>query len=165
MVRKIDTIKRLRLFGDFLMLGSFLLLLWLFLSAYLSSEFNTTVHINNYGEAHIEMIVLVFFLLPLFLFTTALSFIDWRQTWKARQKILSQKYLLMDAPSPYQEFPEEGLICPRCNAMFEVNRTFAKGTITCPTCGLRGTYMPDDLDSLNGKNDKPTVRIIKDIRR
>ncbi|MEE9150773.1 MAG: hypothetical protein V3U20_02950 [Thermoplasmata archaeon] len=218
MVGKIDTIKRLRLFGDFLMLGSFLLLLWLFLSAYLSSEFNTTVHVNNYGEAHIEMIVLVFFLLPLFLFTTALSFIDWRQTWKARQKILSQKYLLTDAPSPYQEcaeplvnrpvasngpvvlhtkstgmrrhpgetvpdgtvsaslnhqsdrlvecrFPEEGLICPRCNAMFEVNRKFAKGAITCPTCGLRGTYVPEDLDSLNGKNDKPTVRIIKDIRR
>lgn len=165
MVRKIDTIKRLRLFGDFLMLGTFLLLLWLFFSAYLSNDFSTTVHINNYGEAHIEMIILIFFLLPLFLFTTALSFIDWRQTWKARRNILSQKYLLTEAPSPYEDHCDETLICPRCDELFEVKNTNFYGTIICPTCGLKGTYEPNDVDAVTGKNVKPTVRIIKKIRR
>ncbi len=90
MAGKIDTMKRLRVFGDFLMLGSFLMLLWLFVSAYLSNSFSTTVHINNYGEAHVEMILMLFFLLPLFLLTTALSFLDWRQTWKAKGRIAQE---------------------------------------------------------------------------
>ena len=164
MVKKIDTIKRLRLFGDFLMLGTFLLLLWLFLSAYLSNDFSTKVHINNYGEAHVEMIILVFFLLPLFLFTTALSFLDWRQTWKARSKIMAQKYLLQEAPRYYQRPPDDDLICPRCNEIFYARHNFVNGNIICPSCGLRGTYEPSNMD-LTAMDAKPNVKIIKNIRR
>lgn len=164
MVRKIDTIKRLRLMGDFLMLGAFLMLLWLFLTAYLSNNFSTTVNINEYGEAHVEMIVLVFFLLPLFLFTTALSFLDWRQTWNARKKIMYQKYLLVDGPIPYQDFPKDILICPRCYDRFEAGINYSGGKITCPNCGLKGSYKLNHVD-IQGNNDKPTVKIIKDIRR
>jgi uncharacterized paraquat-inducible protein A len=164
MVRKIDTIKRLRLVGDFLMLGAFLMLLWLFITAYLSNNFSTTVHINDYGEAHVEMIILVFFLLPLFLFTTALSFLDWRQTWKAKKMVSSQKYLFVSAPVPHQDIPEDKLICPRCYDRFEARSNYFNGRITCPTCGLRGTYEPNDFVPRE-MNNKPTVRIIKDIRR
>ena len=164
MVRKIDTIKRIRLFGDILMLGAFLMLLWLFISAYLSNNFSTTVNINDYGEAHVEMIILVFFLFPLFLFTTALSFLDWRQTWKAKKMILSQKYLLMNALVPNQDLLEDILVCPRCYDRFEAIGNYSNGSVTCPTCGLRGSYKPLDVD-LPRKNNKPTVRIIKDIRR
>lgn len=163
MVRKIDTIKRIRLFGDILMLGAFLMLLWLFITAYLSNNFSTTVHINDYGEAHVEMIILVFFLLPLFLFTTALSFLDWRQTWKAKKMILSQKYLSMNAQISPQDFPEDILICPRCYERFEARSNYFNGSVICPSCGLRGSYEPNEVDLL-GKNNKPTVRIIKDIR-
>ena len=165
MVRKIATVKRLRLVGDFLMLGAFLMLLWLFITAYLSNNFSTTVHINNYGEAHVEMIILVFFLLPLFLFTTALSFLDWRQTWKAKKMILSQKYLSMNAPISHQDFPEDILVCPRCNDRFEARSNYSNGSVTCPTCGLIGSYVPNRADHEPERNNELTVRIIKDIRR
>jgi hypothetical protein len=164
MVKKIDTIKRLRLFGDFLMLGTFLLLLWLFISAYLSG-FKTTVHINNYGEAHIEMIILVFFLLPLFLITTALSFIDWRQTWKAKSKILNDVQIRRYEPNPYEEFVEESLICPECETQFIVRGPNSEGMITCPTCGVRGWYDPAYARKSQGIDRGPEVKIIKDIRR
>ncbi len=161
MVKKIDTIKRLRLFGDFLMLGTFLLLLWLFLSAYMNGSFTSTIHINNYGEAHIEMIVLVFFLLPLFLLTAALSFLDWRQTWKVRQKILSQHQYYSNFPGSIRAIPQETLKCPGCRTRFDVKRIYSDGTIVCPTCGMIGTYNPDEPGHENGK---PVVKIIKNIR-
>jgi uncharacterized paraquat-inducible protein A len=164
MVKKIDTIKRLRLFGDFLMLGSFLLLLWLFISAYLNGDFSTTVHINQYGEAHVEMILLVFFLLPLFILTTSLSFLDWRQTWKARSMVASQQYILSDVPRTYNNVHEE-IICPRCHNHFMVRTSKYGGIVTCPSCGLEGKHVPEDADSDGGNDGKPAVRIIKDIHR
>ncbi len=164
MVRKIDTLKRLRLFGDFLMLGIFLMLLWVFLTAYLDNEYATTVHINTYGEAHIEMIILIFILLPLFLITTALSFIDWRQTWKAKERILSQRYLLMDASMQRPSMSEVEVICPRCEDMFFVSVPYSGGSITCPTCGLMGWYSPSEAED-PGMGEKPNVRVIKNIRR
>jgi len=131
----------------------------------MSNDFKTSIHVNNYDEAHIEMIVLVFFLLPLFLFTTALSFLDWKQTWKARDKIRSQSYLIMNAPLHYQDFPEDKLICPRCKDIFEVNRIYSDGLITCPRCGLTGSYHPAEVDFTPQKNNTPNVKIIKNIRR
>ncbi|UCE39186.1 MAG: hypothetical protein JSW00_08205 [Thermoplasmata archaeon] len=157
MAGKIDKMKRLRLVGDFLMLGSFLMLIWLFLSAYLSNDYRTTVNINNYGEAHVEMIVLVFFLLPLFMLTVALSFMDWRQTWKAKGKIMSHKYLLIDTPTTYQFLQEKVAVCPRCQFIFDSNLTCSNGLITCPNCGLTGTHSQDEA--------RPSVRIIRNIRR
>jgi uncharacterized paraquat-inducible protein A len=163
MVRKIDTVKRLRLFGDFLMLGIFLMLLWVFLSAYFTNDYTTTVHVNSYGEAHLEMIILVFILLPLFLITTALSFIDWRQTWKAKEKILSQRYLMRDASMYRHNMSEGEVICPRCGDMFLVRVPHSGGSITCPTCGLMGWYSPSEVED-SGVKDKPEVKIIKNIR-
>ncbi|UCG69893.1 MAG: hypothetical protein JSV09_02400 [Thermoplasmata archaeon] len=164
MVRKIDTLKRLRLFGDFLMLGTFLLLLWLFISAYLSG-FSTTVHINNYGEAHVEMIILVFFLLPLFLVTTALSFLDWRQTWKAKGKILNDIPIRTYEPNPYENFVEESLICPECGSQFIVKGPNAEGMISCPMCGVRGWYSPIYAEKSHDEDRGPEVKIIKNIRQ
>ena len=163
MVGKIDAIKRLRVFGDFLMLGTFFMLLWLFLSAYLSNDFSATLHINNHGEAHIEMIILVFFLLPLSLLTVVFSFIDWRQTWKAKSEISSRRHL-MEAPN-LKRYPVEELECPRCGGKFQVKVTHFGGTITCPNCGLIGTYSPGyEGHEYKGDSDLK-VRIIKDIRR
>ncbi len=158
---KIDKMKRLRVIGDFLMLGAFFMLISLFLSAYLSNDFRTTIHINNYGEAHIEMIILVFFLLPLSLITVTLSFLDWKQTWKAKGKIMSDRYLLVEPPvmeAPvYENAPiSEILICPRCKTRFEAMANYMDNRIMCPACGLTGTYSPRTSD--------PRVKIIKDIR-
>ena len=158
---KIDKMKRLRVIGDFLMLGAFFMLISLFLSAYLSNNFRTTVHINNYGEAHVEMIILVFFLLPLSLITVTLSFMDWKQTWKAKGKIISERHLLLETPileAPiYDHVPvSETLVCPRCKARFEARMNYMDGRIMCPTCGLTGVYSTG--------TSEPTVKIIKDIR-
>ena len=164
MVKKIDTIKRLRLFGDFLMLGTFLLLLWLFITAYLNSEFSTSVQINKYGEAHVEMIILVFFLLPLFILTTSLSFLDWRQTWKAKNMVASNQNIMDGIPRSYNIRLEE-LICPKCRNHFLVRISDFGGVVKCPSCGLEGDHIPDKLvndDTPTG--NKPEVRIIKNIR-
>jgi hypothetical protein len=164
MVKKIDTIKRLRLFGDFLMLGSFLLLLWLFVTAYLNRDFSTTVQINRYGEAHVEMIILVFFLLPLFILTTSLSFLDWRQTWKAKQMVAANRNFIDHSPQSYNVRLEE-LICPRCGNHFLVKISDFGGVVTCPSCGLEGDHVPDRAPSpQQGNGNGPEVRIIKNIR-
>ena len=60
MPKTICTVKMIRFFGDSLMLGIFLLMVWLFVSAYLNKNFTCTVNINKYGEAQVEMILLVF---------------------------------------------------------------------------------------------------------
>ncbi len=158
---KIDKMKRLRVIGDFLMLGAFFMLISLFLSAYLSNNFRTTVHINNYGEAHIEMIILVFFLLPISLITVTLSFMDWKQTWKAKEKIMSDRYLLMETPimeAPIHDHVpvSETLVCPRCKARFGARMNYTDGRIMCPACGLSGVY--------SARTKDPRVKIIKDIR-
>jgi hypothetical protein len=164
MVKKIDTIKRLRLFGDFLMLGTFLLLLWLFITAYLNKDFSTTVQINRYGEAQVEMIILVFFLLPLFILTTSLSFLDWRQTWKAKHMVATNQNVLDHIPRSYSIRLEE-LICPRCRNHFLVSISDFGGVVTCPSCGLEGNHIPDTPETGdNQKGSKPEVRIIKDIK-
>jgi len=164
MAGKIDTMKRLRVFGDFLMLGSFLMLLWLFVSAYFSNNFSTTVHINNYGEAHVEMIIMVFFLLPLFLITTALSFLDWRQTWKAKGRIAQEVNVRIEEPGPYRTFVEENLVCPRCHVEFTVKGPNAQGMITCPSCGVQGHYTPTYAQPATWEDNGPRVRILKDIK-
>ncbi len=165
MVRKIDTIKRLRFFGDILMLGTFLMLIMVFLSAYLNDDFSTRVNINNYGEAHIEMVLLVFFLLPLFLITAALSFLDWRQTWKAKERILEQRYLLTDAPNLSNALLEARLVCPGCGVRFSVDNPYYNAVVECPACGLFGRYTPGPEERESLKDNGPTVRVIKDIRR
>ena len=52
---KIDKLKRIRVVGDFLMLGTFFMLVGVFLSAYLSSDYRSTINVNYIGEAHIEL--------------------------------------------------------------------------------------------------------------
>ncbi len=163
MVRKIDTIKRLRFFGDILMLGTFLMLTWVFISAYLNKNYSTKVNINNYGEAHIEMVVLVFFLLPLFLITAALSFIDWRQTWKAKETIRNPRYLLA-APTLSNAIAETSLTCPQCSARFIVENLNVNGTVQCPACGVMGQVAPSRKDYKFKEDSGPNVRIIKNIR-
>ena len=164
MAGKIDTMKRLRVFGDFLMLGSFLMLLWLFVTAYLSNSFSTTVHINNYGEAHVEMIIMVFFLLPLFLLTTALSFLDWKQTWKAKGRIAQEINVRVEEPGPYSGFVEEDLVCPRCLAEFTIKGPGSGGMITCPNCGMQGHYSPMNTRQASWDHHSPKVRILKNIK-
>ncbi len=165
MAGKIDTMKRLRVFGDFLMLGSFLMLLWLFVSAYLSNSFSTTVHINNYGEAHVEMIILAFFLLPLFLLTTALSFLDWRQTWKAKGRIAQEVNVRVEDPGQYSTFVEENLVCPKCLSEFTIKGPQSGGHIMCPRCGEVGWYQPQNTHQTSWDDHTPKVRILKDIRQ
>jgi hypothetical protein len=164
MAGKIDTMKRLRVFGDFLMLGSFLMLLWLFISAYMSNGFSTTVHINNYGEAHVEMIIMVFFLLPLFILTTALSFLDWKQTWKAKGRIAQEIHVKVDEPGQYSEFVEESLVCPRCLSEFTIKGPRSGGHIMCPHCGEVGWYQPQNAHRVSYDDHSPRVRILKDIK-
>lgn len=164
MAGKIDTMKRLRLFGDFLMLGSFLMLLWLFATAYLSN-FTTTVYINNYGEAHVEMIIMVFFLLPLFLITTALSFLDWKQTWRARGRIAQETHITVEEPGAYRVFVEENLVCSHCRNEFTVKGPDSGGMITCPRCGAQGWYTPRDTRQVSWDDRGPKVKIIKNIRQ
>jgi uncharacterized paraquat-inducible protein A len=160
---KIDSMKRIRVFGDFLMLGTFLLLVWLFFSAYLSDNQSATVKINNYGEADIEMIILVFFLLPLSLLTVTLSLLDWKQTWKARGKILSQHYLLLNAPDSHQS-QTCFFTCPRCSIRFGAYGINEGAVITCPSCKLKGPYKPNNIDLDHNMHMKPNVKIIKKIR-
>ncbi len=164
MAGKIDTMKRLRVFGDFLMLGSFLMLLWFFISAYFSNNFSTTVHINNYGEAHVEMIIMIFFLLPLFLLTTALSFLDWRQTWKAKGKIAQEVNMEIEEPGPYTVFVEEDLVCPKCLSEFTIKGPKSGGMISCPMCGMQGHYSPVNTRQASWDNHGPKVKILKDIK-
>lgn len=162
MTGKIDRLKRLRLLGDFLMMGTFLLLLWIFISAYMSGSFRTNVNINNYGEAHVEMIVLVFFLLPLFGITVALSFLDWRQTWKAKKKILEQKLVLAAPSRSYPQTLEGTLRCPGCGMNFYASNLYNGAITTCPSCGMVGRYIPSQKD-FESADEGPTVRVIKDI--
>jgi uncharacterized paraquat-inducible protein A len=164
MAGKIDTMKRLRVFGDFLMLGSFLMLLWLFISAYMSNSFSTTVHINNYGEAHVEMIIMVFFLLPLFLLTTALSFLDWRQTWKAKGRIAQEVNVRVEDPGVYTQFVEESLVCPSCLSEFTIKGPQSGGHIMCPRCGEVGWYEPQNMRQASWDDHTPKVKILKDIK-
>jgi hypothetical protein len=136
----------------------------LFITAYLNNEFSTTVQINKYGEAHVEMIILVFFLLPLFLLTTSLSFLDWRQTWKAKNMVASNINIMDGVPRSYNIRLEE-LICPKCRNHFLVRISDFGGVVTCPSCGLEGDHIPEKPQSKsNDIENKPEVRIIKNIR-
>jgi hypothetical protein len=160
---KIDKLKRLRVVGDFLMLGTFFMLVGVFLSAYLSNDYRSTINVNYIGEAHIEMIVLLFILMPISLATVILSFIDWKQTWKARGMIMSQKQILLDESRFYQ-IQSGVILCPRCKMIFGIGEPNYKGLITCISCGLKGTIPSNTQDSVDDDKQGPNVRIIKDIK-
>jgi hypothetical protein len=160
---KIDKLKRLRVVGDFLMLGTFFMLVGVFLSAYLSNDYRSTINVNYYGEAQIEMIVLLFILMPLSLATVILSFYDWKRTWKAKGMIMSQKQILLDESRFYQ-IQSDVIVCPRCKMIFGIREPNYKGVITCISCGLKGTILSSTQDSVDDNEQIPNVRIIKNIR-
>jgi hypothetical protein len=144
------------------MLGIFILFILIFLSAYFNPEFKTMIHINNYGEAHIELIVLIFLLLPLFLFTTALSFIDWKQTWKFKEKMYFQGFEEPPMKTPHRYARREKIECPRCSHRFEAVPS-PEGIISCPRCGLVGKYeMPEHPDMPPVK--RPEVNVIRYLK-
>jgi hypothetical protein len=160
---KIDKLKRLRVVGDFLMLGTFFMLVGVFLSAYLSNDYRSTINVNYFGEAHIEMIVLLFILMPVSLATVVLSFLDWKQTWKAKGRIMSQNRILLDESRFYQ-IQLGVIVCPRCKIIFGIGEPEFKGVVTCISCGLKGTILSNTQDSMDGNEQIPNVRIIKNIR-
>jgi hypothetical protein len=159
---KIDKLKRLRVAGDFLMLGTFFMLVGVFLSAYLSNDYRSTINVNHYGEAHIEMIVLLFILMPLSLATVILSFLDWKQTWKAKGMIMSQNHIILDESRFYQ-IQSGVILCPRCKIIFGIGEPNYKGLITCISCGLKGAILSNTDDSEDDEQT-PNVRVIKDIK-
>ncbi|UCE39181.1 MAG: hypothetical protein JSW00_08180 [Thermoplasmata archaeon] len=141
MPKTVCTIKMIRLFGDSLMLGIFLLMVWLFVCAYSNNHYSAIININKYGEAQIEMILLLFILLPLFLFTTAFSFFDWKKTVKPSMYIIEQNDQILDYTRSY--YLGEDIICPRCNCIFFVSESYFTDVI-CPFCGLSGAYYPSE---------------------
>ncbi len=160
---KIDKLKRVRVVGDFFMLGTFFMLVGVFLSAYLSSDYRSTINVNFYGEAHVEMIVLLFILMPISLATVILSFLDWKGTWKAKGMILSHDQLHLDAFHFYQ-FQSNIFLCPTCQIIFGTGEPDYEEIITCPSCGLRSSINASPLNSEDGMDQMPRVRVIKDIR-
>jgi hypothetical protein len=137
----ICTVKMIRFFGDSLMLGIFLLMVWLFVSAYTNENFMCTVNINKYGEAQVEMILLVFILFPLFLITAAFSFLDWHRTISSRGKMDFADYLPFYYTEPY--YPGERVICPFCNGVFFISDLNCS-EVCCPICQTVGRYQSND---------------------
>jgi hypothetical protein len=144
MSKTICTVKMIRFFGDSLMLGIFLLMVWLFISAYTNENFICTVYINKFGEAHVEMILLVFILFPLFFITAAFSFLDWHRTINSRREIDFTDDILSYYTEPY--YPGERVICPSCYGIFFINSSNCS-KVCCPICGTIGRYQSND-DSL-----------------
>jgi hypothetical protein len=146
MTRKVYAVKLIRFFGDSLMLGIFFLVVWLFVTAYFNQDFATTIYINKFGEAHVEMILLVFILFPLFLLTAVFSFVDWKHTVNPIHEIPREQQ------RPYKEhyyhYPVgEDVVCPLCDDVFYVTSDYYYSRITCPYCGLTGTYLPVNDDT------------------
>ena len=129
------------------MFGTFLTLICVFLAAYLSSDYMAVISINEYGEAHMEMALLVFFLMPLFLVTVMLSFLDWRREIKHGEGVSSNGILLRDLQGPDLGLPMEFVKCPKCRVRFLVSSPHLRRVISCPECGLTGGYEPDLADS------------------
>ncbi len=143
MPRTVTFFKMIRLFGDSLMLGTFILFLWLFVSAYLSRDFTATIHINKYGEAQVEMILLIFIMLPLFLITAILSFRDWEYTiYRGSLKPVQIKRRTLGYDSIHIKYGEH-VVCPDCFGRFYVSqRSFTN--VTCPYCQAMGIYEPEN---------------------
>lgn len=140
MQKTICIIKMIRFFGDALMLGIFLLMVWLFVSAYLNENFTCIVNINRYGEAHVEMILLVFILFPLFLITSTFSYLDLHRTISTRREPEFKEGLSYHLNEEY--FPGEHVKCPSCFGVFYARIPYYS-RIYCPVCGAVGRYDPD----------------------
>jgi hypothetical protein len=141
MSKTICTVKMIRFFGDSLMLGIFLLMVWLFVSAYFNENFTCTVNINKFGEAQVELILLIFILFPLFLITAVFSFLDWHRTINSRVEIDFTDDFLSYYTEPY--YPGEDVICPACYGVFFV-RDPNCSRVCCPICGTVGKYQSKD---------------------
>jgi DNA-directed RNA polymerase subunit RPC12/RpoP len=193
MPSKITTIKRIRVLGDFMMFGIFICLMIIFLNAYLNGlsndNFTTLVDINSKNEAHVEFIILIVVLLPIFFMTTLWSFLDWKATWRARDAIRFQQYF-METESPRRKEIDTILMkCSACQGVFGVTAADNEMNIECPHCGKvgymklpsthktkkrpgRGGADSDDigddrtytLDDDDDSGSSPRVRIIKDIK-
>ena len=185
MPSKITTIKRVRVMGDFMMFGIFICLLIIFLHAYINGwqngNYQTIVDINSRNEAHVELIILLFILGPLFRLTTLWSFLDWKSTWRARDHIRFEQYYFESEPQKPKKKPEETILmrCSGCGEMFGVTNVSEEMRIECPHCKKSGVVkipagrgkpprtipvsegIVDDQD--DDQADSPRVRIIKNI--
>ncbi len=140
MTKTVSFTKLIRLFGDSLMMGTFVLFLWLFVSAYLSKDFTATIHINKYGEAQVEMILLIFILFPLFMVTSIFSFKDWE---RSVQGPYIRPIPKQQKPSnPYYRKQGEYIVCPECLGRFFVS-THNYSNVSCPYCKTKGIYEPE----------------------
>jgi phage FluMu protein Com len=191
MPSKITTIKRIRVLGDFMMFGIFVCLLIIFLHAYingmLNGNYTTIVDINSQNEAHVEFILLLVILMPVFIMTTIWSFLDWKATWKARDNVrLSQYYFEPESITP-RNVETILMRCSACHEMFGVTAVEDNMKIECPHCRkvgriklpskksgksavdtkMHGRIKYDDAGRRHSDDDTgkgPKVRIIKDIR-
>ncbi|UCH88246.1 MAG: hypothetical protein JSV49_08245 [Thermoplasmata archaeon] len=191
MARKISTIKRIRVLGDFMMFGIFVCLLIIFLTAYFnglnSDNYTTEVDINSKNEAHVEFIILIIILLPIFFLTTLWSFLDWKSTWKAREQIRFQDYYYEVEAPPRRDVETILMKCSACKEVFGVTAVEDEMNIECPNCNKKGSIKvppsyrrrsrdtpswgrEDEIDFPGHHEDdysrgkSPKVRIIKDIR-
>jgi hypothetical protein len=103
----------------------------------MNENFTCTVNINKYGEAQVEMILLVVILLPLFLITSAFSFLDWHRTISSRKEADFTDDFLSYYTEPY--YPGERVICPLCYGVFFIKDSDTD-RICCPICGTVGKY-------------------------
>jgi len=179
----IQTVKRIRLLGDASMFGIFLVLLYVFINAYRSGDYSTTISINSYGEAHVELVLLIFILFPIFIITLTASFLDWRSTWRARGMVHYNDYYLdnSDPTDPAArtvhtslsiQDDEDPLItqplrCPGCGRGFSVKATEGPRNMRCPFCGVSGrvNISRDGARAPGSGNREPSIKVLRDIKR
>lgn len=169
---KITTIKRIRLFGDALMFGMFICLFYILLTAYYNGvhkgEFSTIVNINSQGEAHVELILLSLIMLPVFILTLVLSFLDWKNTWNAKERI-TREYNYFEDEELEPDHKSINIQCPRCKELFVIETDKPMSRTQCPYCGTIGNINLDKLrressPQPQSRFETPKIRIIKNIK-
>ncbi|MCD6383803.1 MAG: hypothetical protein J7L88_05020, partial [Thermoplasmata archaeon] len=137
---KIQRIKRLRFAGDSVLFALLVLFLYIFIKAYLNG-FKIEININRYGEAKVELIVLLGVILPLATLALVYSYLDLVSTWKARQWIASTDYQMLDRWRREVGTEPIQLKCVNCGRSFTFDPLTAPGRyvrLTCPNCGESG---------------------------
>ena len=164
MASKLQWIKRLRFAGDGALFAILLLFIYIFLRAYFS-DYTAEIDINRYGEARVELIVLLGVILPLAALTLVYSYLDLVTTWKARQWVVSTDYSLLEGWRRELKGGPVELKCTGCGRTFSFDPLSAPSRyvkLTCPSCGKSGVVDVLSLKAGQGESDIK-VRVIKDI--
>ncbi|HDD60020.1 MAG: zinc ribbon domain-containing protein [Thermoplasmata archaeon] len=164
MASKLQWIKRLRFAGDGALFAILLLFIYIFLRAYFS-DYTAEIDINQYGEARVELIILLGVILPLAALTLAYSYLDLVTTWKARQWVVSTDYSLLEGWRRKLKGGPVELKCTSCGRTFPFDPLSAPSRyvkLVCPSCGKSGVVDVLSLKGREGESDIK-VRVIKDI--